>query len=142
MSEEKLYEFRRRWLPVYLVLLIALALVTVHLVAMYFFTGNTNYANLAVLSCLAAYFFYSGFQRLRRIRLTRRRVVELVKCTECGYSEERGHTAGDYVFKVKGRCPRCGAEMRVVAIYSVKLEEGKPAAGSAQIDFFTSRRGP
>lgn len=124
MSEEKLYEFRRRWLPVYLVLLIALALVTVHLVVMYLFTRNTNYANLAVLSSLAAYFLYNGFQRLRRIKLTQSRILELVRCSQCGYSEERSHSAGDYVFKVKGVCPRCGGEMRVVAIYSVKLERG------------------
>ncbi|HDD34208.1 MAG TPA: hypothetical protein ENG30_03550 [Thermofilaceae archaeon] len=127
MSEERLYEFKRQWLPVYFILLIALLLVAVHFVILYAVTGTNSYANMAVVSGLGAYFFYNGFQRLRAIRVVRRRVLELVKCRDCGYSEEREYSAGDYVFMRKGECPRCGGTMIVAGIYSVEIEGARKA---------------
>ena len=123
MSEEKLYEYKRTWLPIYLVLLVALALVSIHFLIMYFATRNGSYANLALLAALGAYLFFTGFQRLNRIKITRSRVIETVRCESCDYLEERGYEAGDYVFGEKGVCPRCGGKLTITAIYSVREEE-------------------
>ncbi len=50
---------------------------------------------------------------------------ELVKCRKCGYEIERDYEPGDFISLVKGKCPKCGGELIVKAIYSVKLEERK-----------------
>jgi hypothetical protein len=120
VSFEKLAEMKARWLPVYLVLLIAVALLAAHFVIMYFLTGNAGYANLALLSAFAIYFLYTGLDRLRKLKITRTRLVEVVSCDACGFREERDFEAGDYVFKPKGACPKCGGPLAVTAVYSLK----------------------
>lgn len=120
VSFEKLAELKARWLPVYLILLIAVALLAVHFVTMYFVTGNPSYANLALLSAFAIYFLYTGFDRLRKLKIARTRLVEVVSCDSCGFKEEREFEVGDYVFKPKGACPKCGGPLVVAAIYSLK----------------------
>jgi len=119
MSYEKLAELKARWLPVYLILLVVVVLLVIHFVVMYFMTGNAIYANLAVLTGLAIYFFYVGFDRLRKMKIERKRLLEVISCSSCGFREERDHEVGDYVFKEKGPCPKCGAPLLVTAIFSV-----------------------
>lgn len=123
MSSERIAELKARWLPVYLVLLVAVALLIAHFVALYAMTGKTGYANMAVLTALAGYFLYINFDRLRKIKVERRRVVELVSCPSCGFREERGLEAGDYISAAKGPCPKCGSQLVVEAIYSVREPE-------------------
>ncbi len=120
MSEEKLAELKSRWMPVYLVLIVALALVAVHMLIMYVHTGDAAYANLAVLSAMGVYLAFTGLNRLRRIRVTRMRVVELLKCESCSYAEEKNVEPSDYVLKEKGMCPKCGGKLLVFGIYSIK----------------------
>ena len=120
MSERRLAELKARWLPIYLVLMIALILIAAHLAIMYITTGDTAYANLAVISGVGIYLVYSGLNRLRKLKITRIRLVEVLSCYACGYSEQRVPEAGDYVFKTKGECPKCGSRLVVSAIYSIK----------------------
>lgn len=120
MSEEKLAELKSRWMPVYLVLIVALALVTVHMLIMYAYTHDTVYANLAVLSVMGVYLAFTGLDRLRKVKITRMRMVELLKCESCDYTEEKNTEPGDYVLKQKGACPKCGGRVVVFGIYSIK----------------------
>jgi len=123
VSAERLAELKARWLPVYLVLLVAVALLVIHLALMYLLTGNSAYVNLALLSALALYFLYANFDRLRKLRVERRRLVEVLACGACGYREERDHESGDYVLKEKGACPRCGGTLIVAAIFSLREQQ-------------------
>lgn len=123
MSFERLAELKARWLPVYLVILVVVVLLAVHFAMMYFLTGNTGYANLAVITGLAVYFFYVNFDRLRKLKIERRRLVEIVSCSACGFREERDHESGDHVFKVKGECPKCRGELVVTAVFSLKEQK-------------------
>ncbi|MCS7104209.1 MAG: hypothetical protein NZ954_01405 [Thermofilaceae archaeon] len=120
MSFEKLAELKARWLPVYVVLLIVVIVIALHLALMYFMTNESSYANLALLTLFAAYFLLTGIDRLRKMKITRMRFMEVVSCENCGFSEERNHEAGDYVLKTKGSCPKCGTPLIVSAIYSIK----------------------
>lgn len=120
MSAEKLAEMKARWLPVYFVLLVAVALLTLHFIIMYAMTGNSAYANLALLTAFAMYFVYTGFDRLRKLKVARMRYVEVVSCDACGYRSETSLEQGDYIYKVKGACPRCGGPLTITAIYSLK----------------------
>jgi predicted nucleic-acid-binding Zn-ribbon protein len=120
MSYEKMAEMKARWIPVYVVLIVAAALVAAHFIIMYFVTGNSGYANLALLTGFSIYFLYTGLDRLRKLKITRMRFVEVVACEACGFKEERELETGDYVFKTKGPCPKCGGSLTVTAIYSIR----------------------
>ena len=123
MSFERMAELKSRWLPVYFVLLVVVALLVLHFVLMYFLTGKSGYANLAVVTAFAAYFVYASFDRLRKIKIERRRVIEVVSCTACGFQQEKDHEIGDYVMKSKGQCPKCGGQLVVSAIFSVREQQ-------------------
>jgi|YelNatPaOPRAMG01_1025707.scaffolds.fasta_scaffold51178_1 predicted nucleic-acid-binding Zn-ribbon protein len=120
MSYEKMAEMKARWIPVYLVLIVAAALVAAHFIIMYFMTGNSGYANLALLTAFAIYFLYTGLDRLRKLKITRMRFIEVVTCEACGFREEKELETGDYIFKQKGPCPKCGGPLTVTAIYSLR----------------------
>ncbi len=60
----------------------------------------------------------------------RKTIVE-VRCTSCDYREEREFTKGDYVGKIAGTCPKCGAHLLVNTIYSKEeKQEGKETGKS------------
>lgn len=119
MSAEKMAELKARWLPVYLILLLVAVLLAIHFIVMYVITGNAIYANLAVFTGFAIYFFYVGFDRLRKMKIEKKRFLEVVSCSSCKFREEREHEVGDYVFKEKGQCPKCGGQLLVTAIFSI-----------------------
>jgi ribosomal protein S27AE len=81
-------------------------------------------AALVYLGLAAASVTAAGLVLLlpRRRGETKRIVVELV-CTECGYREFKQFEEGDYVGRVyASRCPRCGGDMVVDAIYEEVVE--------------------
>lgn len=120
MSFEKIAELKARFLPVYLVLMIAMIVVTIALLLMYAATREVVYANLAMISALSIYPIYTGFNRLRKLKVSRFRYLKVLSCDNCGHSEEKEHEVGDYVLKVEGVCPRCGAPILISTIYSVR----------------------
>ena len=65
---------------------------------------------------------------VRRVPLVRSFEVstELI-CPSCGFREVRAFKKGDYVFKPMGRCPKCGSERYITAIYR---EEGTKPTGA------------
>ncbi|AFK50680.1 hypothetical protein TCELL_0255 [Thermogladius calderae 1633] len=56
-----------------------------------------------------------------RKRPTRTEYVtrELLVCEGCGFQVERDFEPGDFIGLVKGKCPRCGRELKIKGIYSV-----------------------
>ena len=47
----------------------------------------------------------------------------LIRCTKCGYEYTREWKEGDFVGMVEGKCPKCGALLKVEAIYKEGEEE-------------------
>jgi len=47
----------------------------------------------------------------------------LVRCSKCGYEYTREWKEGDFVGMVEGKCPKCGALLKVEAIYKEGEEE-------------------
>ena len=115
MSEERLYQIKRRWVPIYLLLFLAMVIVTVHLVLMYVNTGSDSYMNFLIISGLfTAYIFYS-LVRLYRIRIVAYDYFEEIRCTSCDYKEIVRARKGDYIYKELGRCGKCGEGTLFVA---------------------------
>jgi Na+(H+)/acetate symporter ActP len=50
-----------------------------------------------------------------------RQTVSTLKCLKCGFQKINSFTEGDYVFKMKGKCPECDENLQIVEIYSVNL---------------------
>ena len=59
----------------------------------------------------------------------RRKTVVEVRCTSCEHREEREFSKGDYVGKIAGTCPKCGAHLVIDAIYN---REEKPESKEAE----------
>ncbi len=55
--------------------------------------------------------------------------ITRLKCTACGYTEERGFQKGDYVGKAAGKCPKCGGQLIVDAIFRRKIEPQQSGKG-------------
>ncbi|MEM0173316.1 MAG: hypothetical protein QXV69_01960 [Sulfolobaceae archaeon] len=53
--------------------------------------------------------------------LSRPKVITVIKCLTCDYSEERQFQVGDYVMKVieDKKCPKDGGELRIIGIYAL-----------------------
>ncbi|MET1101209.1 MAG: hypothetical protein ABWW69_01845 [Pyrodictiaceae archaeon] len=51
-----------------------------------------------------------------------KRTITIVKCYSCGYTIERDYKPGDYIGKEDQKCPKCGAQMYVDAIYVVTMK--------------------
>jgi len=46
-------------------------------------------------------------------------VRRLISCEECGVESEGPFESGDHVFREVGKCPRCGGQLVVKAIYTI-----------------------
>lgn len=46
--------------------------------------------------------------------------ISVVSCLKCDNREEREFREGDFVFKRLDKCPKCGGELFISAIYAVK----------------------
>ena len=49
----------------------------------------------------------------------------LLKCTKCGNVLEIDYEEGDFISLVKGKCSRCGAPMKIQAIYTIEVKQPK-----------------
>jgi hypothetical protein len=54
--------------------------------------------------------------------LARPRVVTILKCVTCDYSEERPFQVGDYVLKIieYKKCPKDNGSLRIIGIYAIQ----------------------
>ena len=53
------------------------------------------------------------------------KTISFLNCSGCGYQEVNWFDDGDFVFKIKKKCPSCTEELQVAKIHSIKLAEPK-----------------
>ncbi len=116
-------KLKKKWLPVYAVLLVASLVVLAGLIYLYFLAKSTDYTTAAMVASFFVLYIGWSIYKVASLKFKPRKVVSLIKCEKCGYSEEREYEKGDFFFKDKGVCPKCGGKMIVAGIY-VKEEEG------------------
>lgn len=107
MSGDVVYSIRRRWLPIYIILLVATIAIMLGLGYLYLKSGSTDYLSSILLVALFAAYIAWSISKIMRVKIAPRKLISLVKCTHCDYSEERDYRKGDYVFKELDRCPKC-----------------------------------
>ncbi|GEM_PF-303238 len=126
MGENIVGSLKKKWLPVYGVLAAATGVLLVGLMYLYAKTGANDYSMAAMVDSLFLLYILWSIYKLAKLEFKPRKVVTLVRCEKCGYSEERDYARGDYLFKVKGQCPKCGAPLLVAGIYVKEAGEEEP----------------
>ncbi len=60
----------------------------------------------------------SAIRSQKRIE-SKPKLITVIKCLSNDYEVEREFTQGDFVGKIEGKCPKCGSQLFVVAIYAI-----------------------
>jgi len=76
---------------------------------------------LIVILILIIYLVYDTYAR--RPKKTEKIIRERLVCTKCGYVVEREFEPGDFIGLVKGKCPSCGGDLKIKAIYAIEKEK-------------------
>ncbi len=79
--------------------------------------------NILATVALIAFAASSLLASLKKQKGEKPKLRTRVECLSCGYSVEREYRRGDYVGKSEGRCPKCGGEMIVTAVYEERPRE-------------------
>lgn len=78
---------------------------------------------------LSTYMLLQIRRRMKRFTLKTTPITTTIICTKCGFKNVRDFKRGDYILKeipsVDARCEKCGATMRISAIYREVEEKGK-----------------
>jgi len=79
-------------------------------------------ANIAIIVLLLVIIIYMLYEvYARKPRRTLYHVRELLVCKRCSYRLERDFEPGDFIGLIKGKCPKCGGELKLQGIYAVEL---------------------
>jgi len=78
----------------------------------------TDFAWLVLLIIIIIYMIYDLYSRRPKRSITYTR--ETLVCTKCGLNVERDFEPGDFIGLVKGKCPSCGGNLKIKAIYSIE----------------------
>ena len=125
--DEKLFEIKRKWIPVYFILLIGLIILAIHFILMAYFTNNQDYASFSLLTLVAAGYIGYNLSKFLNTTISKYTTVKLLTCKKCGYSnEDKNVDKEDYVMKEDGICPKCGGKMIIEGIYRIE-EKTKPS---------------
>lgn len=128
--DEMIAQLKRKWIPIYLALLLATLGVTIALLRLWISTNNEQYFSAALLSLMLSSYISWYLVKVLRVKQTPRQLLTLVRCETCGYEEARLYTEGDALFQAKGTCPKCGkGDLVVVGIYlrvPVQVGEQQP----------------
>ncbi|PUA33325.1 MAG: hypothetical protein B7O98_02535 [Zestosphaera tikiterensis] len=54
-----------------------------------------------------------------------KKILEVIKCVNCGFEEKTSFKADDYVGKNVGKCPKCGGDLIVAGIYLEKYQQAE-----------------
>ncbi|MCD6340609.1 MAG: hypothetical protein J7L51_01480 [Desulfurococcales archaeon] len=78
---------------------------------------------LAVFVVLMIYTLLSFFTTRKQPAIPPK-ILTKIACISGNYSEVREFREGDYVGKEVGKCPKCGAPLLIVAVYSEIVRQG------------------
>ncbi len=78
---------------------------------------------LAVFVVLMIYTLLSFFTS-RKPPAAPPKILTKIACMSGNYSEVREFREGDYVGKEVGKCPKCGAPLLIIAVYSEVVRQG------------------
>ncbi len=79
--------------------------------------------NIIAMILIAVMVVYNIVAANKAVKRQKPRLRTRIECLACGYSVEREYRQGDYVGKPEGRCPKCGSEMIVAAVFEERPEE-------------------
>ncbi len=124
MSVDAVVQVKRRWLPVYVLLLAGGLLLMVALLYFYFRTSSESYlSGLILLTLIEGYVGWSLY-KLLSVKPEAKTLVTLLRCENCGYEVEREYRDGDSLFSKAGKCPKCGNDS--VIVEAIFLRTHKP----------------
>ena len=125
--DEKLFEIKRKRIPIYFILLIGLIILAIHFILMAYFTNNQDYASFSLLTLVAAGYIGYNLSKFLNTSISIYTTVKLLKCEECGYTyEDKNVEKDDYILKKDVKCPKCGGTMTIIGIYRIE-EKTKPS---------------
>lgn len=61
--------------------------------------------------------------RVRKQRKQEFITLEFLTCIKCGYNVEKNFEPGDFIGLIKGKCPKCGGDLKVKGIYAVEKDK-------------------
>lgn len=73
---------------------------------------------LILLLIIILYLVYESYSR--RPRRTLYAIRELLVCIKCNYRVEKDFEPGDFIGLIKGKCPKCGGDLKLKGIYAVE----------------------
>jgi len=85
------------------------------------FTMEIDIQNIILIIAfiiIVIYLIYDSYARKPRKRV--QVVRELLVCTSCKFTVEKDFEPGDFIGMIKGKCPSCGSNLKVKAIYAVE----------------------
>lgn len=127
--DETIVNLKKKWLPIYVVALVASIVILVALLYLYFSTNYDQYMSGALLVAMLVAYISWSLGRLLKIRPASTQLLTLLKCDTCGYEEERNYAEGDALFQEKGVCPKCNSGKMVVMGIFVRKIEGQKSKG-------------
>ncbi|OYT62375.1 MAG: hypothetical protein B6U69_01885 [Thermofilum sp. ex4484_15] len=127
MSREALLKRKRRWILLHLLVLMLIIPVIMGLAYMLAEGIDTERVSTVYLplAILVAAYAGLGLWKGYRMEIPNYRLVEIVKCTNCGYENVTTPKVGDYINMEKEPCPKCGRPMKVFLIYRERVRSSK-----------------
>jgi len=117
VSSEELKKIKRQRIISSLIILLLSTLIAVFSINTATETGEKIGYTLAGVSTILAAFAALSLYRTLKIKIPESKIYTIVKCTACGYETKRPYKNGDYVHKKEGKCPTCGKQTIIDAIY-------------------------
>jgi len=114
MNLDPVSQAKRRWIPVYVLLLIGGFLMLVALLYLYFRTGYDAYLSGSILLVMIEGYVGWSLYKLVSTKPEKRILITLLQCEKCGFETERSYKNGDKLFEKAGTCPKCGGDTLVI----------------------------
>ena len=123
MSREALLRRKRRWMMIYFAILLIIIPVLIGLFIMIFEGIDVDRVSMVYLplTLLVAIYAGMGLWKGYKMEVPSYRLVEVLKCAQCGFENITDPAPGDYINMEKGKCPRCGGRMKVSLIYKERV---------------------
>jgi hypothetical protein len=119
---DDLLKFKISWKTI---LKVVIALVVLGIILYYSIIGNFPseiYVYVIFFVCLIGEAVLLSLEIENEISL---QTISTIKCQKCSFKKISRFVDGDFIFKVKDKCPNCEENLKITEIYSVKLAESR-----------------